>query len=87
MSGRLDVTTESEDNMTELEVMAKIVKIAAKWRDEGRSGQEFVATTMFAVASVCAASDFPRDKVETLTTEAIKSGYKKPFKELTEYEN
>ena len=41
------------------------------------SGQEFVATSMFAIASVCAASDFPKEEVQSLAAEAIEQGFKK----------
>jgi|TARA_B110000196_G_scaffold313783_1_gene320954 hypothetical protein len=61
--------------MTEKQVMQNIVELAATQRDEGGSGQEFVATSIFAIASVCAASDFPRDEVQSLATEAVKQAY------------
>ena len=67
---------ELEDNMTEKEVMEKIVGLAARQRDEGDSGQEFVATAMFALGRVCAVSDFPREEVQSLAAESIKQGYK-----------
>ena len=63
--------------MTRQEVMEKIVHLAAKQRDDGDSGQEFVATSMFAIASVCAASEFPQDEVQHLATTAIEKGYEK----------
>tara|TARA_R100001530_G_scaffold28654_6_gene22692 strand:+ start:2074 stop:2301 length:228 start_codon:yes stop_codon:yes gene_type:complete len=66
--------------MTEPEIMEKIVKLAADQRDDGGSGQEFVSTAMFAIGSVCAASDFPQEEVESLAMEAISQGYK--IKEL-----
>ena len=64
--------------MTKKQVMQNIVELAAKQRDEGDSGQEFVATSMFAIASVCAASDFPQEEVKSLMGKAIEQGYKKP---------
>ena len=67
---------ELEDNMTEKEVMEKIVGLAARQRDDGDSGQEFIATSMFAIAKVCAASDFPQEEVQSLAAEAIRQGYK-----------
>ena len=63
------------------ETMEKIVKLAAELRDEGMDGQTFIATSMFALGSVCAASDFPEDEVQSLTAAAIKQAYKKPFKD------
>ena len=57
--------------------MEKIVHLAAKQRDDGDSGQEFVATSMFAIASVCAASDFPQDEVKSLMDKAVEQGYEK----------
>jgi len=63
--------------MTKQKVMQEIVELAARQRDDGDSGQEFVATSMFAIASVCAASDFPQEEVQSLATEAIKQGFKK----------
>jgi len=63
------------------ETMEKIVKLAAELRDEGVDGQTFIATSMFALGSVCAASDFPEDEVQSLTAAAIKQAYKKPFKD------
>ena len=62
------------------ETMERIVKLAAEQRDEGVDGQTFIATSMFALGSVCAASDFPEDEVQSLTAAAIKQAYKKPFK-------
>ena len=62
--------------MTKQKVMQEIVELAARQRDEGDSGQEFVATSMFAIASVCAASDFPQDEVQSLAKKAIEQGYK-----------
>lgn len=61
--------------MSNKEVMEEIVGLAAKQRDEGDSGQQFVATAMFAIAAVCAASDFPREEVQSLAAEAIERGY------------
>ena len=66
--------------MTKEKVMQEIVGLAAKQRDEGDSGQEFVATSMFAIASVCAASDFPQEEVQSLAAEAIEQGYQKEDK-------
>jgi hypothetical protein len=63
--------------MTKQKVMQEIVELAARQRDEGDSGQEFVATSMFAIASVCAASDFPQEEVQSLAAEAIEQGFKK----------
>ena len=63
------------------ETMERIVKLAAEQRDEGVDGQTFIATSMFALGSVCAASDFPEDEVQSLTAAAIKQAYKKPFKD------
>ena len=40
------------------------------------SGQEFVTTSMFAIATVCAASGFSQEEVKSLSTEAIEQGYK-----------
>lgn len=62
--------------MKQKEVMEEIVELAAKQRDDGDSGQEFIATAMFAIAKVCAVSDFPREEVESLAMESIKQGYK-----------
>ena len=62
--------------MTEKEVMEEIVGLAAKQRDDGDSGQEFVATAMFAIGKVCAVSDFPQEEVQSLAEESIKQGYK-----------
>jgi hypothetical protein len=62
---------------TNIEVAAKIVKLAAEQRDKGEDGQTFVATSIYAIASVCAASDFPQEEVQSLAAEAIKQGYKK----------
>tara|TARA_Y100000310_G_C20099497_1_gene542045 strand:- start:199 stop:438 length:240 start_codon:yes stop_codon:yes gene_type:complete len=67
-----------EKNHTD--TMEKIVKLAAEQRDGGVDGQTFIATSMFALGSVCAASDFPEDEVQSLTAAAIKQAYKKPFK-------
>ena len=64
--------------MTNKKVMQEIVELAARQRDEGDSGQEFVATSMFAIASVCAASDFPQEEVKSLMDKAIEQGYQKP---------
>ena len=64
-------------NMTKNELAEKMVKLAARWRDEGEDGQTFVASTTFAIASVCAASGFPKEEVESLTAEAIERGYAK----------
>jgi hypothetical protein len=66
------------------ETMEKIVKLAAELRDEGVDGQTFIATSMFALGSVCAASDFPEDEVQSLTAAAIKQAYKKPFERKEE---
>ena len=63
------------------ETMEKIVKLAAELRDEGGDGQTFIATSMFSLGSVCAASDVPEDEVHRLTAAAIKQAYKKPFKD------
>ena len=64
--------------MTEKEIMEKIVGLAARQREEGDSGQQFIATSMFAIAKVCAVSDFPQEEVQSLAAEAIKQGYEKP---------
>jgi len=58
--------------------MQNIVELAARQRDEGDSGQEFVATSMFAIASVCATSDFPQEEVQSLAAKAIEQGYQRP---------
>ena len=63
--------------MTKQKVMQEIVELAARQRDDGDSGQEFIATSMFAIASVCAASDFPKEEVQSLAAEAIEQGFKK----------
>ena len=68
--------------MTKNELAEKIVKLAAKWRDEGEDGQTFVATSLFSIASVCAASNFPKKEVESLMGKAIERGYK--FKQKVE---
>ena len=62
--------------MTEKEVMEKQVALAARQREDGDSGQQFIATSMFAIAKVCAVSDFPQEEVQSLAAQAIKQGYK-----------
>ena len=64
--------------MNKNELAEKVVKLAAQWRDEGEDGQTFVATSLFSIASVCAASGFPQEEVESLMGEAIEKGYNPP---------
>jgi len=66
------------------DTMEKIVRLAADQRDKGVDGQTFIATSMFALGSVCASSDFPEEEVQSLTAAAIKQAYKKPFSKKEE---
>jgi hypothetical protein len=78
--------------MTKEKVMKQIVEHAALAAAQGElvwdgakvpwsaeteySGQEFVTTSMFSIATVCAASGFSQEEVKSLSTEAIEQGYK-----------
>lgn len=61
--------------MSENELMEKIIKVSATYRDEGGSGISFVASSMFAIGSICGACGFPRQDVEDMVLEAINRGY------------
>ena len=64
--------------MTKNQLAERVVKLAAEFRDEGESdGSTFVATSLFSIASVCAASGFPKEEVQSLMREAIERGYGK----------